>query len=136
MAQGDITIHKHNEYEFICWYWETSNAWGHEVRLCKTGEQGGVELGRARVRYYNRTWEYYTYQSAMAQALENYKKQELERFIERYKYDNKLKYYDMEETHDWVEKPLPRGMKKKLTEEFNAQPLWQELEEYVKRGRD
>lgn len=134
MATGDLNIKKHGEYEFVCWYWQQGNAWGHECRLCKTGEKAGYELSKYRTRYYNRTWEKYTYQSVMYGALEEYKKQELARYIENYKYENKLKYYDMEETHDWVEKPLPRGVKKKLEEEFNNQPLWQELNNYIEEG--
>lgn len=79
MATGDLNIKKHGEYEFVCWYWQQGNAWGHECRLCKTGEKAGYELSKYRTRYYNRTWEKYTYQSVMYGALEEYKKQELSR---------------------------------------------------------
>lgn len=133
MSTGDITIHKHDKFEFVCWSWSTSNAWGHEVRLCEVGAKAGVELSKARVRYYNRTWEMYQYQSAMYQALENYKEQELKRFIDNYKYTNGLKGWNSE-AHEEYEKPLPRGKRKELVEEFNKNPLWEELKSYVERG--
>ncbi len=129
MAQGNITIHKYKDYEFVCWYWDTSNAWGHECRLCKNG----MELARGRARYYNRTWECYTFQTVMFEALENYKKQELERFIDDYKYGNGYKGYDTE-THKEFENRLPRGMKQKLEKAFEANPKWTELHDFVKDG--
>lgn len=134
MAQGNLTIHKHNEYEFVCWWWETGNAWGHEVRLVKTGKAGGCELGKARVRYYNRTWEKYTFQSAMFSALADYKKSELAKFLEDYKYNNGLKGYDMDNHLEW-EKPFPKGVKKQVIEEFEAKPIWEELENYIEEGK-
>lgn len=134
MKTGDITIKKFKNYEFVCWYWETSNSWGHECRLCDVGEMAGIEIGKARVRYYNRTWEAYTFQSVMYEALENYKKSELDRHLENYKYSNGLKYYDTE-VHDTVEKPFPKGVKKQLVEEFNNQVKWGEIKNFIERGR-
>lgn len=40
--------------------WETRNAWGHTGYLLRDGD----EVSRSRVRYYNRTWESYRYQTA------------------------------------------------------------------------
>ena len=134
MKTGDITIKKFKDYEFVCWYWETSNAWGHECRLCKTGEMAGFELSKARVRYYNRTWEAYTFQSVMYEALENYKKSELNRHLDNYKYANGLKGYNSE-TYEEFEKPFPKGVKKKLVEEFNNQTKWGEIKNFIERGR-
>ena len=112
---GDYKLFKHGDYTFVCNYWETSRAWGHEVHLM----HGLSEVSKARVRYYNRTWEKYTFQSAMYEALENYKKIEQERYLNNYKYSNGLKYWDTE-THEEVDKPFGRGVKKKLLEEFET----------------
>lgn len=128
-----VNIKKFKNFEFVCWGWETSNAWGHECRLCDVGERAGLEVGKYKTRYYNRTWEAYTFQSVMFGALENYKKNELENYLNNYKYLNGLKGYDREKGVEY-DKPFPRGMKKKLTEEFNANPKWEELENYVRRG--
>lgn len=131
---GKVSIKKFenagDQYDFVCWYWETSNAWGHEVRLVKNT----IELAKAKIRYYNRTWEAYTFQSAIGEAIYNYKKDELQRYIDDYKFKNKLKGYDLEK-HEEFEKPLPRGMKKQLTEEFEKQDRWQKLADFVERGK-
>ena len=133
---GDMKIMKHGGYEFACWSWQTSNAWGHEVRLCKVGERAGVEVGKARVRYYNRTWEKYTYQSAMYEALENYKQNEIERFLSNYKCSHELAGYDMDK-HEWFEKPFKRGEKAQALAEFEKTEVAKDikaLKEYVERG--
>ena len=49
------------EFTFTNNTWSNSNGWGHETRLF----QNCCEIGKNRVRYYNRTWECYTYQSCM-----------------------------------------------------------------------
>lgn len=55
------------KFTFACHTWETRNAWGHEVHLHRDCN----EISKARVRYYNRTWERYQYQSACIQAVNN-----------------------------------------------------------------
>jgi hypothetical protein len=50
-----------NEYTFVNKTWETSNSWGHETTLFKRH----YEIGHNKVRYYNRTWESYRYQTCM-----------------------------------------------------------------------
>ena len=34
--------------------WHTCNSWGHEVTLYKNDT---FKVGRAKIRYYNRTWK-------------------------------------------------------------------------------
>jgi hypothetical protein len=46
--------------------WENSNAWGHRSVLLRNGR----EITRNKVRYYNRTWEKYEYQTCMYGAVE------------------------------------------------------------------
>ena len=50
------------KFTFVCEYWRTRNSWGHEVTLYKNDT---FKVGRAKIRYYNRTWESYLYQSAI-----------------------------------------------------------------------
>lgn len=133
---GDLNIKKHGDYEFACWYWQTSNAWGHEVRLCKVGERAGVEVGKARVRYYNRTWERYTYQSAMYSALDNYEQSERARFLKNYKCSIGLEGYDTDK-HEWFEKPFKRGQKAQALAEFAETDTAKDikaLKEYIEKG--
>lgn len=50
------------KFTFICESWRTRTSWGHEVTLYKNDT---FKVGRVKIRYYNRTWESYLYQSAI-----------------------------------------------------------------------
>lgn len=54
---------------FNCNYYETRNSWGHKGYFMI-----GLETIKARIRYYNRTWECYTYQSLLFHMLDKYKR--------------------------------------------------------------
>lgn len=45
--------------------WETRSSWGHRAKLF----MNGYEISGAKIRYYNRTWEAYTYQSTIRAAI-------------------------------------------------------------------
>ena len=62
---------------FICSYWERRGAWGHHVELVNA--RTGAVLGAYNIRYLNRTWERFTYQTAMAGAVEAYVSGEFEK---------------------------------------------------------
>lgn len=76
-----------NEYEFVCEYWETSQAWGHKVTMLKNG----CEYQINKVRYYNRTWEMWTYQTAISGAIYKEIKEREKILINDYKYNNGIK---------------------------------------------
>ena len=50
------------KFTLVCESWCTRYSWGHEVTLYKNDF---AKIGRAKIRYYNRTWESYQYQSAI-----------------------------------------------------------------------
>lgn len=50
------------KFTLVCESWSTRNSWGHEVTLYRNDY---YKIGRAKIRYYNRTWESYQYQSAI-----------------------------------------------------------------------
>ena len=56
------------KFTFVCESWNTRNSWGHEVTLYKNDT---FKVGRAKIRYYNRTWECYQYQSAIKSVIFN-----------------------------------------------------------------
>lgn len=56
------------KFTFVCESWNLRNSWGHEVTLYKNDI---VKIGRARIRYYNRTWECYQYQNAIKEVIYN-----------------------------------------------------------------
>ena len=75
-----------NTYEFVCEYYETSRSWGHKVTMFKNG----IEYETNKVRYYNRTWEMWTYQSAISGAIYTAIDKREKRLIEDYKYNNNI----------------------------------------------
>lgn len=74
---------------------EYGRTWGHRVKLYKDG----IEVAKAVIPYYNRTWERYTYESAMREVL--------------YRYKQKLVKQACEQERASTESGrLPRGFKK------------------------
>ena len=101
-----------NNWELVNEYWETSYSWGHKTTIIRNG----FDYGTNKVRYYNRTWESYTYQTCMSGAIEKTKEEELQRFIDSYKYKNNITRFK-------------RGEKQKVIEDFNNTELGKELQE-------
>ena len=72
------------EYNIVNEYWETSRAWGHKSTLI--APWGEVESHK--VRYYNRTWERYTYESCMSGLINTILEDNLKSYITQYKEKN------------------------------------------------
>ncbi len=56
------------KFTFVCESWKTRNSWGHEVSLYKNDT---FKIAQVKIRYYNRTWECYQYQSAIKNVILN-----------------------------------------------------------------
>lgn len=91
------------KYTFICQYYETYSSWGHKVKLL----QNGYEIARQKIRYYNRTWETYTYQTTMNSCVNIAYNNGLETFI-----------FDYKEEHN--KQRLNKGEKQTLIKQYNA----------------
>lgn len=50
-------------FQFICEYYETSSSWGHRGYVLYNGYNTGITY---KIRYYNRTWESYTYRNLLS----------------------------------------------------------------------
>lgn len=74
-------------YEFINETWETSTAWGHSTTLLVDG----IEQATRRVRYYNRTWECYRYQTCMMGCISSLIDRMESVFICKYRIANDIK---------------------------------------------
>ena len=74
------------EYNIVNEYWETSHAWGHKSTL--VAPWGEVES--RKVRYYNRTWERYTYESCMSGLINTILEDNLKSYITQYKEKNDI----------------------------------------------
>lgn len=54
-------------FTLVCETWEDSTSWGHLVTLY----QNGLFVDRAKVRYFNRTWESYRFQYTIHLVISN-----------------------------------------------------------------
>lgn len=50
------------KFTLVCESWTDRTSWGHKVTLYKND---AMTVGSVKVRYYNRTWEIYRYQTAI-----------------------------------------------------------------------
>ena len=73
-------------YNIVNETWETSRAWGHKSTLI--APWGEVES--RKIRYYNRTWESYTYQTCMSGLIETILEDNLKSYITQYKENNDI----------------------------------------------
>ena len=73
-----------NKWQLVNESWSNSNGWGHKTTVIRNG----YDFEPHKVRYYNRTWEMYTYQTCMSGAIETIYENELSRFIGNWKNSN------------------------------------------------
>ena len=74
------------EYNIVNETWETSRAWGHKSTLI--APWGEVES--RKVKYINRTWESYKYQSCMSGLIDTILEDNLKSYITQYKEKNDI----------------------------------------------
>ena len=68
------------EFQLVNEYFSTSRSWGHISTLFRNG----VEVAETKIRYYNRTWEAYEYQSAMYSVVDMYNDAKRNQFLSDY----------------------------------------------------
>lgn len=100
-----------NKWQLINESWETSNSWGHKTTILRNDR----EYLSHKVRYYNRTWENYRYQTCMRGAVEELRDKELLRYINNYKYENGISRFR-------------KGEKEKVIEAFKETEISKELD--------
>ena len=67
MTNFEFNAPNGKKYVFRCWYYETRTSWGH---WCEVLDENYNTICKCRIRYYNRTWEAYTFQSVAVLAAE------------------------------------------------------------------
>ena len=77
------------KFEFICESWSNSRAWGHRVKLY-TGTNY-APIADVKIRYYNRTWEAYQYQSCMRAAVDRVRHEREVSLIAYHKEEHNIK---------------------------------------------
>lgn len=101
-----------NEYAFINETWSRSGAWGHRSVLMING----TPMKEHKVRYYNRTWECYDYQTCMRQTVMELINEKQDSYIYDYKLSNSISRFK-------------KGEKDKVIELFNDEKSTKELME-------
>lgn len=81
-----INVNNHT-FQFINETWDTYNAWGHRTVLFLDDR----EIARNRCRYYNRTWEWYRYQTCMMGCVRKIINQIEDDYIASYKSKNDIR---------------------------------------------
>ena len=107
-----------NEYNIVNEYWETSRAWGHKSTL--VAPWGEVES--RKVRYYNRTWESYTYQTCMSGLLDTILENNLKSYIAQIKEVRGITR-------------LLKGTREEIENDWNKKEYIQDLKEIQERIR-
>ena len=111
METRKIKCKSGNEYNIVNETWETSRAWGHKSTLI--APWGEVES--RKVRYYNRTWESYTYQTCMSGLLDTILENNLKSYIAQIKevrgITRLLKSTREEIENDWNKKEYIQDLK-------------------------
>ena len=92
--------------------WSNSTGWGHRTVVIR----GGFSYGPTKVKYLNRTWEMYPFQTCMSGAINRIYDEELYIYIENYKYNNNIDRFK-------------KGQKEQVIEEFNNTTIGQDIAE-------
>lgn len=99
------------EFKIVAHSYETRNSWGHKAELLINNKQ---TLNTYKIRYYNRTWECYRYQSVIKSVLDDYMTQIINEYINDYKDTNNIKR-------------LNNNLKQQLTDQAKQTPLFEKL---------
>lgn len=77
-----------DKFYLVARSWSNSRGWGHECDLYWGAD---CIVQHSRIKYYNRTWERWQYQSVMIQCLEDYIQKKTEWHMNYYKDKNNIK---------------------------------------------
>ena len=76
------------EFKIVAYTYETPSSWGHKAELIRNND---YTLNTYKIRYYNRTWECYQYQSVIKSVISDYLNYLLNEYVDDYKADNNIK---------------------------------------------
>ena len=75
------------EFKIVAYTYETPSSWGHKAELIRNND---YTLNTYKIRYYNRTWECYQYQSVIKSVLNDYIDYLIKDYINDYKTQNSI----------------------------------------------
>ena len=106
----------HPEFKIVAYSYETRNSWGHKAELIRNNE---YTLNKYKIRYYNRTWETYKYQSVIKSVLDDYMSQLINEYINDYKTQNSITR-------------LNNNLREELTKQAKMTTLYEKLNTFYK----
>lgn len=83
-----MKVFNFKNYTIVCESWETSHAWGHKATILWHGYS---TRATAKIRYYNRTWERYQYESVILDAIQQMIDNRKTEIVDNYKTKNDIK---------------------------------------------
>ena len=104
------------EFKIVAYTYETSSSWGHKAELIRNND---YTLNTYKIRYYNRTWECYEYQSVIKSVLNDYIDYLIKDYINDYKTQNSITR-------------LKSQQREELTRQAKMTPLVEKLETFYK----
>ena len=104
------------EFKIVAYTYETSSSWGHKAELIRNNN---YTLNTYKIRYYNRTWECYEYQSVSKSVLSDYIDYLIKDYINDYKTQNNITR-------------LKTTLKEELIRQAKMTPLVEKLETFYK----
>lgn len=88
-----------NVWRLVNESWSNSTGWGHRTTVIR----GGFSYEPHKVKYLNRTWEMYPFQTCMSGAISTVYDEELRIYIENYKYNNNIDRFKKGEKDQVIE---------------------------------
>ena len=104
------------EFKIVAYTYETPSSWGHKAELIRNND---YTLNTYKIRYYNRTWECYQYQSVIKSVLNDYIDYLIKDYINDYKTQNSITR-------------LKAQQREELTRQAKQTPLVEKLETFYK----
>ena len=104
------------EFKIVAYTYETRSSWGHKAELI---HNNNYTLNEYKIRYYNRTWECYQYQSVIKSVLNDYIDYLIKDYINDYKTQNSITR-------------LKSQQREELTRQAKLTPLVEKLETFYK----
>jgi hypothetical protein len=101
----------HPEFKIVAQSYETRNSWGHKAYLVN---DNNYTLNEYKIRYYNRTWETYQYQSVIKSVLSDHMTRLINDYINDYKTQNSITR-------------LKSTLKQQLTDQAKQTTLYEKL---------
>lgn len=106
---------KDGKYSIVADTYETRSSWGHIAKLYNNTTNSTVNT--YKIRYYNRTWECYQYQSVALSVINDYINYLINNYIIDYKYDNNIT-------------KLPKQEREELTQQAKQTQIVQDLQNF------